>query len=228
MEDPRNVRRHGRWALARRFGVGAVAGVCIFSPSVTRAESSQPNSFPEIHGQAVDKTTQGRIPGVFIVGFWAGPDATPLQYSQTLRVVETSSDADGRFMVPASERMDPEVPVGRSSPGLLCFKPGYEPVWLGGGGTVLVGQPVKVRLHKSDRAPGAQSEMVSGLLASLAWLAASRDGQPPSAIFAAVEAEWIRLQGELALSEREGTTPRARFAWLVEEFRRANRERVKP
>jgi len=195
---------------------------------VTRAESSQANSFPEIHGQAVDNATQGRIPGVFIVAFWTGPDATPLQYSQTLRVVETSSDADGRFMVPASERMDLEVSVSRSSPGLLCFKPGYEPVWLGGGGTVLVGQPVTVRLRKSDRGPGAQSEMVSGLLAPLAWLAASRDGQPPSAIFAEVEAEWARLQRELMPSEREGTTPRARFAWMVKEFRRVNREGAKP
>ena len=108
MENSGNVRRRRLSSLARCFGVFAVTCVCIFLPSPTLADSSQANAFPAIHGQAVDDLTNGRLAGVSIIAFWAGPDATPLQYSQTLRVLDIKSDAHGFFMVPASERMGPK------------------------------------------------------------------------------------------------------------------------
>ncbi|MFI5387055.1 MAG: carboxypeptidase-like regulatory domain-containing protein [Fimbriimonadales bacterium] len=212
--------------FARWPGAVALLVVCGLAASAgVSEESASPNAFPAIHGQAVDDATLAALPGVAILAFWTGPDAVLLHYSQTLRVVEVTTGAEGGFLVPASEPVAAQIPVGRVSPNLLCFKPGYKPEWLNEVGTVLVGKPVTIRLQKSDGMPAAkQSEILAGLTVNLAWVAATRDGQPPG-IFAAMEAEWTRLQGGLPPSERTGTTLRAAFAWWVEEFRRANRER---
>jgi len=226
MEDPGHVRGRVSSGFAHWRGAVALVVVCGLAASAGASEGpAGPIAFPAIHGQAVDDATLAALPGVAILVFWTGPDAVLLHYSQTLRVVEVTTGADGRFLMPASEPMAAQIPVARSSPNLLCFKFGYKPEWLNEVGTDLVGKPVTIRLQKSDRMPAAaQSEILGGLAVNLAWVAATQDGQPPG-IFAAMEAEWTRLQGGLPPSERAGTALRATFAWWVEEFRRANREK---
>jgi hypothetical protein len=212
--------------FAHWWGAVALVVVCGFAANAAASDGLPRLSvFPAIHGEVVDDATLAAIPGVAILAFWAGPYAGPLDYSDTLRVVEVTTDAEGRFLVPASEPLAVPVAVGGSSPNVLCFKVGYQPVWLNRIGTVLVGTPVTIRLEKWNNKPAAaQSEDLAGLAANLAWLSASQDGKPPG-LFAAIEAEWTRLQAELPPSERARTPLRAQFDWLLEEFRRANRER---
>lgn len=226
MEDSGHVRGRVSSSLARWPGTVAFVVVCGLAASAAASDGLPRLSvFPAIHGEVVDDATLAAIPGVAILAFWAGPYAGPLDYSDTLRVVEVTTGAEGRFLVPASEPLAAPVAVGGSSPNVLCFKAGYKPVWLNRIGTVLVGKPVTIRLEKwTERPAAAQSEDLAGLAANLAWLSATQDGKPQG-LFVVIEAEWTRLQAELPPSERARTSLRARFDWWVEEFRRANRER---
>lgn len=163
--------------------------------------SAQPPSFSHaaaaVSGRVVDAVTGRPLPGASVLVYWPGARAAPPFFFDTLAVRETVTDAQGRFTIPPWRADALPSPPGDAEPRLWAIAPGYRvaSVAVGWSG----GAPLRVPLE-FPRAPDVLAKDLMFYAASLGFLAASLDGDPPLALVDALDREW----GQLPAGEQQG------------------------
>jgi hypothetical protein len=113
------------WCFPVLIAVGLSSSVC-------RAQSLTYSS-KELHGQVVETETGQPVEGAVVVASWL---LSPTmwgheQYHKRLHIVETVTDAEGRFVIPAwgPKLLPPLTELDETNPRLVVFKSSYKPAW---------------------------------------------------------------------------------------------------
>jgi hypothetical protein len=114
------------WCFPVLIAVGLSSSVC-------RAQSLVYSS-KELHGQVVETETGQSVEGAVVVASWL---LSPTiwgheQYHKRLHIVETVTDAEGRFVIPAwgPKLLPPLTALDETNPRLAVFKSEYRPKFL--------------------------------------------------------------------------------------------------
>jgi hypothetical protein len=114
------------WCFPVLIAVGLSSSVC-------RAQSLTYSS-KELHGQVVETETGQPVEGAVVVASWL---LSPTmwgheQYHKRLHIVETVTDAEGRFVIPAwgPKLLPPLTELDETNPRLAVFKSSYTPKFL--------------------------------------------------------------------------------------------------
>lgn len=197
-----------------RLAAAAVVALVLAASSAGRAQSpSFSHAAAAVSGRVVDAVTGRPVPGAWVLVYWPGARAAPPFFFDTLAVREAVTDAQGRFTI-APWRSDALAsPPGDAEPRLWAVAPGYRvaSVAVGWGEGAALRVPLEF-----PRAPDVLGKDLMFYAASLGFLAASLDGDPPLALVDALDREWRRLP---AAAQQGQTSVRPMFEHARNEGR---------
>jgi hypothetical protein len=107
-----------RTSIVVFIGLALIAGVAM----VSKVRQS-----PELHGRVVEEGGTTPVPGAVIVASWrvvSTPHALPVRY---LRLLETTSDESGNFVLPAWGPVLEMGSLAADQPKIEVFRTGYLP-----------------------------------------------------------------------------------------------------
>jgi hypothetical protein len=198
---------------------GALALVGVFTLSDGRAAGALTTvSSPPVTRQVVSEDTAAPLSDVEIFAFWVGNKRVPMAYSDTVKIVEAKSRADGTFTLPAWGPLTIAEPLSQVSPIILCFLSGFEPALIELPQLSPAELTGPIRLRRLDGERDAQARALALVTWHLAYAVAPLDGPSRPRMLSVAEAAWRRLPKDLTKNRPDLIVG---FDWWVQEFRRA-------